>query len=534
METTLKSPFYPIIYVRGYAGTESEVEDTVADPYMGFNLGSTKIRQAWTGQVGRHFFEAPVVRLMKEYGYTDLFSDGEFMPSGIDVGAKSIVVYRYYDRVSKELGDGVRLPIETFGLGLRDLILQLRDRVCGNDPGARQQFKVYLVGHSMGGLVIRCFLQNDKLDPDRDRRLKEARSLVDKAFTYATPHNGIDFELVGNVPAILTANNANNFNRPRMAEYLGLEEGTDPVHSLNGKYDPDRFFCLVGTNARDYAVAYGWSTQAVGPYSDGLVRINNAFVTGPVGDGTGRLKLAPRAYVHRSHSGHYGIVNSEEGYQNLVRFLFGNVRVDGHVELSAISLPPEIDRKKAKGSKVRASYHFEAIVRVRGAKWDLSRRVQSENSTVFRLYDELFPEKGNAADPSVLIRTDHDKPQLFTVFLDRNARIASRRPSLGFSIDVGVLVPEYEVDGFLWLKDHYEGGYLFREKINLEAVPPSSGDGEWRLRYGYDTRTPNRATMEAERTATADLESLQFRIPIEQSTKPGLKGDLVLTARSWN
>ena len=32
-------PYYPIIYVRGYAGTSGEVEDTVSDPYMGFNLG---------------------------------------------------------------------------------------------------------------------------------------------------------------------------------------------------------------------------------------------------------------------------------------------------------------------------------------------------------------------------------------------------------------------------------------------------------------------------------------------------------------
>jgi hypothetical protein len=33
------------------------------------------------------------------------------------------------------------------------------------------------------------------------------------------------------------------------------------------------------------------------------------------------------AYVYRSHSGYYGIVNSEEGYQNLTRFLFGDVRI---------------------------------------------------------------------------------------------------------------------------------------------------------------------------------------------------------------
>jgi hypothetical protein len=48
MATKIKPPFFPIIYVRGYAGSDDEVEDTVSDPYMGFNLGATKLRQVWT------------------------------------------------------------------------------------------------------------------------------------------------------------------------------------------------------------------------------------------------------------------------------------------------------------------------------------------------------------------------------------------------------------------------------------------------------------------------------------------------------
>lgn len=43
--------------------------------------------------------------------------------------------------------------------------------------------------------------------------------------------------------------------------------------------------------------------------SDGLVKIENAVVQG-----------APRAFAYRSHSGHHGVVNSEEGYQNLGAF----------------------------------------------------------------------------------------------------------------------------------------------------------------------------------------------------------------------
>jgi hypothetical protein len=40
--------------------------------------------------------------------------------------------------------------------------------------------------------------------------------------------------------------------------------------------------------------------------------------------------------VHRSHSGRYGIVNSEEGYQNLRRFLFGDLQIT--VELVGLDI----------------------------------------------------------------------------------------------------------------------------------------------------------------------------------------------------
>lgn len=34
------TPFHPIIYVRGYAMTPNEIDETTADPFCGFNLGS--------------------------------------------------------------------------------------------------------------------------------------------------------------------------------------------------------------------------------------------------------------------------------------------------------------------------------------------------------------------------------------------------------------------------------------------------------------------------------------------------------------
>ncbi|MFN3715208.1 MAG: hypothetical protein ACK4R8_00625, partial [Thiobacillus sp.] len=66
---------YPIIYVRGYAMTKSEITETTSTPYMGLEYGSTKSRQAWNGAVRKVFFESPLVRLMK-LGYTDIYQDG--------------------------------------------------------------------------------------------------------------------------------------------------------------------------------------------------------------------------------------------------------------------------------------------------------------------------------------------------------------------------------------------------------------------------------------------------------------------------
>jgi pimeloyl-ACP methyl ester carboxylesterase len=508
-------PYYPIIYVRGYAGNDSEIEDTVADPYMGFNLGSTKQRQAWTGDMQRYYFESPLVRLMKEFDYRDIYSAGvDHTPDG-RIAPRSVVVYRYYDQVSDSFGSGEQLRMEVFGAGLGDLILKLREQTCA-DATERAAFKVHLVGHSMGGLVIRCFLQNHAVSTD------EARSLVDKVFTYATPHNGIELAIVGNVPSFFTRNSADNFNRVRMCEYLALPAGTDPVNTLAGRFDPDRFFCLIGTNARDYAVAAGWSARVVGPFSDGLVRINNAVVSGTAPDAAAdsQSKLAPRAYVNRSHSGPYGIVNSEEGYQNLVRFLFGDIRVDGVLEVAAITLPDSIQALKTAGRQVRASYHFEAVTTVRGAHWDLSRRLASENSTVFRRYGELFPDKPQPGD-----RPDHASPELFTTFLRNGARVDQTRPSLGFSVDLGVLVPEYQVDGALFLKDHYAGSYIFRDKLTLEATP---GD-PWTLMYGFDSVTPNAAPNQALGTPVPD--GFAFRIPVKRTANPGIDATLVLTAK---
>ncbi len=523
MPTTSQHPYHPIIYVRGFAATQGEIEETVADPYMGFNIGSTKARVAWTGDVKRFFFESPLVRLMSDHEYGDVFVDGEDLVTAerpdCVIPYRSIIIYRYYDEASKDFGTGETPPIEHFAKGLDKLILRLRDKICADSKNTMKpaDFRVHLVAHSMGGLVCRAFLQNPKIGSP------EARGAVDKLFTYATPHNGIDVQLIGNVPNWASFHNLNDFNRGRMAEYLDLKQElkkSDDAAVVKG-FDPNRIFNLVGTNARDYAVAMGAGKALAGDLSDGLVQIKNATTHG---DWNGQHVNSPRAFVYRSHSGHYGIVNSEEGYQNLARFFFGNVRVDGTLLIDKLTLPAKVQKAHDAGKKIRASYHFEVIVSVRGKQWQMHRRTLGENSAVFRKFDDLFQ-----ADKTPIRERS---PQLFSLFLDGRQRVVSTRRSLGFAVDLAVLVPDYEVDGFLFLNDHYEGGHLFRDRVYVEATPPEKRGEAWKVQYGFESRTPGATDQDAVVTVTG--EGIEFDIPIQQPNAPGIDARLRIAAQGWN
>lgn len=485
-------PYFPIIYVRGYAMRPADIAATVATPYMGFNLGATKARQDWRGTVVRHVFESPLIRLMKEHGYRDLYQDGSEITGTIP--PRSVVIYRYYEAADPELGTGKVPSIEAAARGLRELIHQLRDQVCGSDAVARAAFRVHLVAHSMGGLVCRAFLQNDAIATAADR------ALVDKVFTYATPHNGI--ELAGmNVPAVLGLWDMNNFSRKRMAEYLDLPAGSERVDTLNGRFPAERFFSLVGTNHRDYGLA----RIVAGEMSDGLVRIENATVRG-----------APRAFVYRSHSGPYGIVNSEEGYQNLVRFLFGDVCMTGVLEPRRLPLPPSIRQAFETGRRVRASYYFEATVAPRGAfMFKLSERRIETHSAILRRFDELFgPAGAELAAPR--------SPVLFSTFLDTKKITAGR--TLVFSVDLAVSTTGYEVDGTRITRRHIPGEHLFRDTVTVRATRTAEG---WNVRYVLADEQWGES-----RGADAVRDGEDWLIPL-QSAK-GFEGRLRLSVRLRN
>ncbi|MCW5315723.1 alpha/beta hydrolase [Nostoc sp. KVJ3] len=341
--------YLPIIFVRGYAGTQKDVEQTVDDPFYGFNNGSTHIRVDEKENPQKFFFESPLLRLMTDHGYQPIVDNQNISNQIKRLSGqlnKTIWIYRFYDISTPSFGSssGVRQEMEDISRGLKDLIQNVKETT-----GAG---KIYLVAHSMGGLVCRSLIQ--KIYPETN---DAASNHIDKFFTYGTPHGGIAFDvgdgLIENLRDTLRLNNSDDFGPQRMYQYLTPnvpptaklpdDFQLETLQNIGDAFSPNRVFCIIGTNAYDYQEAYGLSRKTVGVKSDGLVQIERAYITG-----------SHRAYIHRSHGGRYGMVNSEEGYQNLQRFLFGDIQVK--LSLSNVKLQ-DLDKN---------FYQLETRVALRG------------------------------------------------------------------------------------------------------------------------------------------------------------------------
>ena len=338
---------WPIVYIRGYAGPTAGINAQVDDPFYGFNSGSTHIRVDGDGAPAFYQFEGPLVRLMGDqqykvyvHGSQEQILDDPDQQTPLDPA--SVWIYRFYDQAAttfqapphqnlaerlltlgRQKVTSTGFNIEDAAAGLYEFIQKIRART-----GAP---KVYVVAHSMGGLIARCMIQKKC---QQDGRVA-ARDIVARLYTYGTPHGGI--RSAGGVAQWIEATfgpaGSNIFAPELMQGYLDpaknfgevCDPGWDPQVMDDAVFPVDDIFCLVGTDPADY----GWGPRTVmGPQTDGLVHIANAYVRG-----------AHRAYVHKSHSGAYGEVNSEEGYQNLRRFLFGRWAVEA--ALAGVQLPQQ-------------------------------------------------------------------------------------------------------------------------------------------------------------------------------------------------
>ncbi len=153
-------------------------------------------------------------------------------------------------------------------------------------------------------------------------------------------------------------------------------------------------------------------------------------------------------------------VNSEEGYQNLKRFFFGDVGVDGSLKINTVCLPKKIALAQAKGKEVRASYHIEVITKVRDARWDLYRRNVHDESAIYLAHEDVV--KGDK----------HLKLFSSYLALDSITQVRKNRRNkneMGFAISLAMLTPEYVVDNKFFFDDYYKGDYLFNDQLKLKV-----------------------------------------------------------------
>jgi hypothetical protein len=531
---------YPIIYVRGFAGGTSGIDTAIDDPFYGFNDGATHVRVDGDGNPQFYQFEGPLVRLMEDEDYRVPMHGGQqaYLSRSAD-GTQprtSVWIYRFYDPAADTFGaPAVPYDLPTAADNLLSFIKLVLDKTAFTDQGnggSPPVKKVWLVAHSMGGLICRSMIQ--KVCPDSGI---SASDIVDKVFTYATPHNGIVFGALGlNIPVPQIAPfDTGIFNRNVMYQYLtpkaDLEGSPDmpggwDAHKITG-FDPSRVFCLIGTNAADYGIV----SQVVGPKSDGLVQIDNAYVRG-----------ASRTFVHRSHSGRYGEVNSEEGYQNLRRFLFGTRKVTAR--LVNVTLPPSTS------PDVLDVWQAEVCLSVRGLPVLLDDQTAAhycpvELGTVAGANvpvadvpapsdDAVTPRSGTAGDPG-------SAPPLTTVFLLDPARATQMQredlqpgtfsPRCRYSLQIKVLHLEEQRGLFFW-HDHLEGMGEWQDTLVVD-VGPSGGDGKehvwaaWQVDIGQVTSIPDPIT--ATPLTPSAPGKLSFTIGLPPAGKHLLGDDTAIT-----
>lgn len=396
----IEPPYYPIVYVRGYAMRSSEREETFYDTYYGFSATSVEKRNTPPdeGHIGADVFEGQLIRYMKmrDYGYADQINRGlEVFHAN---PSRSIWICRFYDQ--DYLSESLR-SIEDHAEDLRKLVCEtIPKRLKANavDLGNEdREYKVILIAHSMGGLVCRTLIQN--LLPNRtgaNAKDKDPKRRIHRLVTMGTPHRGIELGKIPDfledfVTSRLNPFDANIFKDDQMRDYLKLaaKKGNRyryDVHSLGPQatrtsFPVKRCLCIIGS---DYH-SYGAVRAVTGSFSDGLVKQDRAYVVGgeapAAKDDYGDDQKCFWANVHRAHSGYRGIVNSYESYENIQRFLFGNIRAKIALDNLKINVVPE------KGSKY--FYDFEFLFSIRKSSAYLHRREQDpcENAMRYNLED---------------------------------------------------------------------------------------------------------------------------------------------------
>lgn len=539
----IEPPFYPIVYVRGYAMQRSDIEETFYDSYYGFAASAVykKQTQAENGYLMPDLFEGQLIRFMKSkfgnsqstrYGYADAInsSPDDFIASN---PSRSIWISRFYD--VDFIQDRVR-SIESHALELTDLIVNRIPQqliALGMDPKSlKEDYKVILIAHSMGGLVCRTILQNTLpnfnkgtkkissiLDVDK---IQHPENLIHRFITIGTPHKGID---LGNIPDIienvitssLNPYDSNIFKPTRMRQYLELGDLKNPktknpdeddykfdLHSLGkSTYPIKNCLCIIGSDYNSYSAV----KFATGSFSDGLVKQDRAYMVSgekPADGHTyGEDKTAFYANVHRAHSGYKGIVNSAETFENIHRFLFGDIKV--RIAMANIKINTEI----ANGFEY--FYDFEVAVTIQGTGVYLHQRKQDLCENAIRIkYQDLIKQKDI---------------HLHTGFLNSMLR-QSKKDGSHFMIKFNIL--EYRTKaGFFW-DTQYPSRTIYTQSLEVR-IGDDKGDPTASYSWQSDTNNWQEFQSDNQGSFIIDLNPAVSKV----ISHPTVEGNIIIQASGW-
>lgn len=543
----MEPPFYPIVYVRGYAMSSGERDETFHDAYYGFAATSVRKRQGLP-ELGSYMlpdvFEGQFVRFMKDFGYADAINRGNRVESPrryraqIDNPAKSLWISRFYDTdvlngtlrsIKEHAQDLLALVTDVIPKQLKDAGVYLGE----ND----EDYRVILLAHSMGGLVCRTVIQN--LLPGNTTLKQEDRNAerwIHRLVTMATPHRGIDLGALPNgleqwVVNNLNPDDANIFQEKQMRQYLNLPDEDEPVHSLGGHFPVNKCLCLIGSDYRDYAVGGNLVRRATGAFSDGLVKQSNAYVVQgkPIAGTPDKFlpeNTAFYANVHKAHSGYEGIVNSYESWENVHRFLFGDVQAQ--FALAGLQIASARAQKDEE-----IFYDFEYNFTIRGTNTKLHWRAQEpcENAVRRRAEEVVGDEK---------------EVPLHTAFLNSKLRTAeSLEDDPYLYCLLAFKVAEHRVQGAglagkLWhligVDSDYEGRTIYSETVELRVGYTPNTDGTFLVGY----RWASDARMEWKLITSSDADARDGRVNYRFGLRSGntegadsLTGEFVIHVKPW-
>jgi hypothetical protein len=247
----------------------------------------------------------------------------------------------------------------------------------------------------------------------------------------------------------------------------------------------------------------GLSRTAVGPQSDGLVQIKNATVND-----------APTAYVHRAHSGRYGIVNSEEGFQNLERFFFGDLRVQ--VGLAHADLLLDINEEGV-------SHQAEVQLSIRGLPTLMHDQSISHHSPI------LITQE----DRKKIVKDPNREIPLFTTFLMSEL---APQANCRYAIRLAVHELRQERGGFLNLQNHLEQVPLWNDHLVVDVKSLRPREEGYRGKYAWRSQQKD-PTSAPKLDVNWDWEGKSMRVKIllpEPARKVlGEDAALIMRASEW-